>query len=89
MCEDKRITIAARHRDGHSRRSIAAELGRAPPTVSRELRWNRNQAGQRRPHYAQKKVRTRRQCPRLAKIAALPELKAYVQARHDRWWGLA
>jgi hypothetical protein len=35
LSENVRITIADRHRDGHSLRSIAAELGRAPSTVSR------------------------------------------------------
>lgn len=35
LSEVVRITIADRHRDGHSLRSIAAELGRAPSTVSR------------------------------------------------------
>jgi IS30 family transposase len=35
LSENVRITIADRHRDGHSLRSTAAELGRAPSTVSR------------------------------------------------------
>ncbi|WP_372702870.1 helix-turn-helix domain-containing protein [Arthrobacter sp. 49Tsu3.1M3] len=68
-----------------SLRSIAAGRGRAPSTVSRELRRNRNAAGQYRPHYAQNKARTRRQRPRQGKIAGLPELKAYVQAMLGRW----
>jgi IS30 family transposase len=86
LSEDERITIADRHRTGESLRSIAAGLGRAPSTVSRELRRNRNPSGQYRPHYAQKKARTRRQRPRVGKIAGLPELKTYVQAMLDRWW---
>ena len=86
MSEDERIIIADRHRAGESLRSIAAELGRAPSTVSRELRRNRNPAGHYRPHYAQKKARTRRQRPRVGKIAGLPELKAFIQAMLDRWW---
>ncbi|MDQ0078697.1 transposase [Arthrobacter oryzae] len=36
LSEDERITIADRHRTGESLRSIAAGLGRAPSTVSRE-----------------------------------------------------
>jgi IS30 family transposase len=86
LSEEERITIADRHHCGESLRSIAAGLGRSPSTVSRELRRNRNPAGQYRPHYAQKKARTRRQRPRVGKIAGLPELKAYVQAMLDRWW---
>lgn len=89
LSEEERITIADRHRTGESLRSIAAGLGRAPSTVSRELRRNRNPAGQYRPHYAQKKARTRRQRPRQGKIAVLPELKTYVQAMLDRWWSPA
>ena len=58
LSEEERITIADRHRTGESLRSIAAGLGRAPSTVSRELRRNRNPAVQYRPHYAQKKART-------------------------------
>lgn len=45
LSEDERIIIADRHRAGDSLRSIAAGLGRAPSTVSRELRRNRNSAG--------------------------------------------
>ena len=72
LSEEERITIADRHRTGESLRSIAAGLGRAPSTVSRELRRNRNPAGQYRPHYAQNKARSRRQRPRVGKIAGLP-----------------
>lgn len=86
LSEDERIIIADRHRAGDSLRSIAAGLGRAPSIVSRELRRNRNPAGCYRPHYAQKKARTRRQRPRAGKIAVLPELKAYIQAKLDQWW---
>ncbi len=86
LCEDERIIIADRHRAGESVRSIAAGLGRAPSTVSRELRRNQNLAGQYRPHYAQKKARLRRQRPRMGKIAQMPELKTYVQAMLNRWW---
>ncbi len=37
---DERCTIADRHRVGVSQRQIAAELGRAPSTISRELARN-------------------------------------------------
>jgi transposase, IS30 family len=65
LSEDGRIAIADRHRSGEGARSIAAGLGRAPSTVSRELRRNRNPAGHYRPRYAHKKARIRRQ-PRKA-----------------------
>jgi IS30 family transposase len=38
----ERYAIAALHRQGHSLRAIAADLRRAPSTVSRELRRNRS-----------------------------------------------
>jgi hypothetical protein len=80
------MTIADRHRSRESLRSIAVGLGRAPSAESRELHRNRNSAGRYRPHYAQKKARTRPQRPRLGKIAGLPELQDYVQEMLDRWW---
>src|SRR5690348_1953385 len=42
LSEDERITIADLRRRGHTLRDIGAQLGRAPSTISRELR--RNQA---------------------------------------------
>ncbi len=86
LSEDERVNIADRHRAGESVRSIAAVLGRAPSTVNRELRRNRNLAGQYRPHYAQKKARLHRQRPRAGKIAERPELQAFIQTMLDRWW---
>lgn len=86
LSEDERITIADRYRAGHSLRSIAAELGRAPSTISREVRRNRHQGGSYRPHHAQKKARIRRQRPRPGKIARLPELREFIQTHLNRWW---
>jgi IS30 family transposase len=89
LSEDERITIADRLRAGHSQRSIAAELGRSPSTISREIRRNRHRTGHYRPHYAQKKARLNRQRPRLGKIAQVPELKKFIQDRLDQWWSPA
>jgi len=56
----ERLRIAAELKKGASARKIAAELGRAPSTVARELRRN---AQPYRPHEAQDKAfRRRRQC---------------------------
>lgn len=89
LSEDERIIIADKHRAGESVRAIATVLGRAPSTVSRELRRNRNPAGQYRPHYAQKKARVRRQRPRQGKIGRYPGLKTCIQSLLDRWWSPA
>src|SRR5690349_25096975 len=40
LSQDERFRIADLHRAGHSQRAIAAELGRDPSTISRELRRN-------------------------------------------------
>jgi IS30 family transposase len=89
LSEDERITIADRCRAGHTLRSIAAELGRAPSTISREIRRNRYPGGSYRPHHAQKMSRVRRQRPRPGKIARIPELREFIQTYLNRWWSPA
>jgi transposase, IS30 family len=42
---EDRVTLAALHQQGGSRRQIAAVLGRSPATVSRELRRNSRDVG--------------------------------------------
>jgi transposase, IS30 family len=54
LSEEERIGIADLRRTGLSIRQIAAELGRAPSTVSRELRRNSRRDGQYRPFEAQR-----------------------------------
>jgi IS30 family transposase len=85
LSEDERIVIADRHRAGLSVRTIAAELGRSPSTVSRELRRNAHPgSGDYRPHAAQDRADARRARPRGGKIAACAELREVVQG----WLGL-
>src|SRR5690606_8662559 len=75
------------HRTGMSIRKIAAELGRAPSTISRELR--RNTVSTSRgylPHTAHRLSVTRRARPRQAKVVANPELLAYVQGKLKKKW---
>lgn len=60
LTADERLRIEAELRKGASARRIAAELGRAPSTVARELRRN---AHPYRPQEAQDRAfRRRRQC---------------------------
>ncbi|RVX40759.1 IS30 family transposase [Nonomuraea polychroma] len=85
--EDERIHVADRLREKVSIREIARELGRAPSTISREIRRNRHPTnGQYRPHAAQARADTRRPRPKPSKIGQNPELRAYIQDHlHKRW----
>jgi transposase, IS30 family len=85
--EDERIHIADRLRQGVSLRRIAAELGRAPSTISREARRNAHPvSGDYRPHAAHARARARRPRPKTGKIAASPELRAWVQDGLGMQW---
>ncbi len=88
--EDERIHIADRLREKATIRAIAAELGRSPSTVSREIRRNRTigTRGQRhyRPHAAQARADARRPRPKPAKIGQNPELRDFIQEHLTRRW---
>lgn len=85
--EDDRIHIADRLREKATVRAIAAELGRSPSTISREIRRNRHPGnGQYRPHAAQARADARRPRPKRGKIDRTPELRDFIQARlHLKW----
>lgn len=59
LCQDERFEIADLRREGLSVRAIAKRIGRAPSTVSRELRRNGRQGGY-RPFEAHRKAVARR-----------------------------
>ncbi|WP_073951446.1 IS30 family transposase [Streptomyces kebangsaanensis] len=85
--EEERIHIADRLREKATIRVIAAELGRSPSTISREIRRNRHPAnGQYRPHAAQARADARRPRPKPGKIGQNPELRAFIQDRLDLRW---
>ncbi|PVD04472.1 IS30 family transposase [Streptomyces sp. CS014] len=87
LCEADRIHIADRLREKATIRAIAAELGRSPSTVSREIRRNRHPGnGQYRPFAAQARADDRRPRPKPRKISQNPELRAAVQAGLDELW---
>ncbi|WP_308272449.1 IS30 family transposase [Kitasatospora sp. SUK 42] len=88
--ENERIHIADRLREKATIREIAAELGRSPSTVSREIRRNRTD-GRRgrwhyRPHAAQARADARRPRPKPRKILSNPALRDAVQAMLDERW---
>ncbi|MGW2548428.1 IS30 family transposase, partial [Kitasatospora sp. NPDC001574] len=85
--EDERIHIADRLREKATIRAIAAELGRSPSSISREIRRNRHpESGRYRPHAAQARADARRPRPKTGKIAENPELRDFIQDRLDLKW---
>lgn len=85
--EGDRIHIADRLREKAIVRAIAAELGRSPSTISREIRPNRHPAnGQYRPHAAQARADARRPRPKPGKIGQNPELRDFIQSRLRLRW---
>ncbi|GCD42530.1 IS30 family transposase [Streptomyces paromomycinus] len=90
LSERERIHIADRLREKASIRSIAAELGRSPSTVSREIRRNRTDGTRKQWHYrpfaAQARADGRRPRPKPRKISQNPELRDAVQAGLDQRW---
>lgn len=82
-----RIYIADRLLEKATVRAIAAELGRSPSTVSREIRRNRHPVnGQYRRFAAQARADDRSPRPKPRKISRNPELRAAVQAGLDERW---
>ncbi|MER7847430.1 IS30 family transposase [Kitasatospora sp. NPDC096077] len=90
LSEDERIYIADRLRDKATVRAIAAELGRSPSTISREIRRNRTDStrGQwhYRPYAAQARADARWPRPKPRRITGNPELRDAVQAMLDERW---
>ncbi|GAA2495066.1 IS30 family transposase [Streptomyces longisporus] len=85
--EGDRIHIADRLREKATVRAIAAELGRSPSTISREIRRNRHPVGgQYRPHAAQARADARRPRPKPGKIGQNPELRDFIQSRLRLRW---
>ncbi|MFE2728533.1 IS30 family transposase [Kitasatospora sp. NPDC059327] len=88
--QDERIHIADRLREKASVRMIAAELGRSPSTVSREIRRNStvDPRGRRhyRPHAAHARAEARRPRPKPGEIGRNPRLRDFIQDRPARKW---
>ena len=73
-------------RAGRSMRQVAAELGRSPSTISRELRRNTVSNREYLPHTAHRLSVQRRRRPRTPKILANAELRSYIEARLKKRW---
>src|SRR5450759_1286341 len=87
LAEAERVAIADGLIRGGSIRALAAELGRAPSTVSREIRRNRDAATERyHPFRAQRRAAGRRVRPKAGKLVRNAELRAFVQGHLEQRW---
>jgi transposase, IS30 family len=82
----ERVQIADLHRLGFSMRRIAAELGRYPSTIKRELDRHRDRAGRYLPRTADHDARLQRARPRATRLAANNRLRQLVQRKLNRCW---
>jgi IS30 family transposase len=86
LSEQERIVIADLLVANAKVRGIAAQLGRSPSTVSREIRRNSDPDGRYRPHHAEHAARARACKPRQRRVAVdtvLAEIVARLLAK--RW----
>jgi IS30 family transposase len=84
LAEREEIAVGLAAGDGV--RVIAARLGRAPSTVSREVRRNCLSRGRYRATAAQRRAEDRAARPKAAKLAGDEELRGWVQGKlAERW----
>jgi IS30 family transposase len=88
LSQDERVEIADLHHAGMSMRAIAARLGRAPSTISRELRRNAHpgRRGGYRPFDAHRRAAVRRARLRDLRVDANPELGLVVSELLGQRW---
>ncbi|MYT15004.1 Transposase and inactivated derivatives, IS30 family [Streptomyces sp. SceaMP-e96] len=88
--EEERVHIADRLREKASIRQIAAELGRSPSTVSREIRRNRRPMPKGgftyQPFHAHRRAERRRGRPKAGKIGQCTELRDFIQDHLTMRW---
>jgi IS30 family transposase len=85
LTHDERYEIARLHDSGTSVRVIAARLGRAPSTVSRELRRNRDpRSGHYLPERAHTQAWLRQSRPKVSKLGGNALLRVRVQQMLDK-----
>jgi IS30 family transposase len=86
LSEQERIQIADLVGAKVTVRGIAAQLGRAPSTISREIRRNRDPDGRYRPHHAEQAATLRACKPRNRRIAVDSVLAETVQRLLAKRW---
>ncbi|MCF6523814.1 IS30 family transposase [Streptomyces sp. JJ36] len=82
----EREEIAVGLAAGHSLSRIARGLGRARSTICREVQRNSSRRGGYRAGRAQSETQRRARRPKTANLAALPVLRARVEARLQECW---
>jgi transposase-like protein len=82
----ERETIADLLRHGASVRAIATHLGRAPSTVSREIRRNSGADGRYTPFTAHRTAAARRSRPKVSKLARDWRLRTYAREKLTPRW---
>jgi IS30 family transposase len=82
---EEREWIAQGRAAGGSRRAIAAELGRSPSTISRELRRNRSRSGY-FPSRAQQQAEQRRRDRPWVRKMERPEISRFVREKLRQYW---
>jgi IS30 family transposase len=82
---EERIEIRVGLSNGESVRAVAARLGRAPSTISREIKANGGPDGY-RPVAAQQRSTVRARRPKPTKLGANPALCRRVTAELERLW---
>lgn len=86
LSEDERIQIADLASRGLGPTAIGQVMGRAPSTISRELRRNLHPSGQYRPFHAHSAAATRRRRTRPPKLSIDPGLRSFVLDRLSERW---
>jgi IS30 family transposase len=89
LSQEERLAIADWQRQGLGVRAIAAQLRRAPSTISRELRRNRHPDGGYRPFEAHRQAVHRRGKPRPRRLTVDGELRDLVSGMLARRWSPA
>lgn len=86
VSEDERVQIADLHRAGVSGREIARRLGRAPSTISRELRRNATAGKGYRPFEAHRRATARRARRHRRRVDVNVELRRVIgELLSQRW----
>ena len=86
LSQDERIELADLHHAGLSIRQIACRLGRAPSTISRELRRNATKSRGYRPFDAHRRATARRARNHRRRIEANGELRQLVAELLSQRW---
>ena len=86
MSEDERIRLADLRREKRTIREIARLLGRAPSTISRELRRGSDAKGRYHPFEAHRRALGRRRLQRHSRLSRDQVLREWVVAKLQARW---